>query len=145
MQDLGTLGTGTDALAGLINERGQVVGVSYVNSIPTASCFNPQLNISFAFTTGSFIWDKKNGMRDIGGLGGTCTLARDINNRGQIVGRSSLAGDQTSHAFVWDAGTGITDLMGAASGSFGDAFAINYRGQIVGAVCDAVTCDAAMW
>jgi probable HAF family extracellular repeat protein len=145
MQDLGTLGTGTDALAGLINERGQVVGVSYVDSIPTASCDNPQLGIGFAFTTGSFIWDKKNGMRDIGGLGGTCTLARDLNNRGQIVGRSSLAGDQTSHAFVWDAETGITDLMGAASGSFGEAFAINDRGKIVGVVCDAVTCFAALW
>ena len=36
-------------------------------------------------------------MRDIGGFGGTCTLAGDINNRGQIVGASFLAGDQTYH------------------------------------------------
>ena len=60
MQDLGTLGTGTDALAGLINERGQVVGVSYVNSIPT-TCVNSQIGIGFAFTTDSFIWEKKMG------------------------------------------------------------------------------------
>jgi uncharacterized membrane protein len=38
MQDLGTLYTGTGAAAGLINDRGQVAGVSYLNSIPSASC-----------------------------------------------------------------------------------------------------------
>ena len=145
MQDLGTLGTGTDALAGLINERGQVVGVSYVNSIPTTVCFNSQIGIGFAFTTDSFIWDKKNGMRDIGGLGGSCTLATDLNNRGQIVGSSALTGDSLTHSFVWDAATGVTDLMGASNGSSGLALAINDSGQIAGEVCDAVTCHAALW
>jgi len=143
MQDLGTLGTGTDAVAGLINERGQVIGWSYTNAIPSAVCGNN--NFSFPLTTGSFIWDKHNGMRDIGGFGGTCTLAGDINNRGQIVGASFLAGDQTYHPFVWDAATGMTDLMGAANGFNGQAFAINDGGQIVGAACDAVDCHAALW
>jgi probable HAF family extracellular repeat protein len=84
-------------------------------------------------------------MRDIGGLGGTCTLAEDINNRGQIVGISSLAGDQTAHPFVWEAATGITDLMGASNGFSGYAHAINDGGQIVGIACDAVTCYAVLW
>jgi probable HAF family extracellular repeat protein len=145
MQDLGTLGTGTDALAGLINERGQVVGWSYTNAIPTTACANLNFDYSFALTTGSFIWDKHHGMRDIGGLGGTCTLAGDINNRGQIVGASSLAGDQTYHPFVWDAATGMTDLMGASNGAAGKAYAINDGGQIAGVACDAVTCYAALW
>ena len=56
MQDLGTLGTGTDATAALINERGQVAGWSYINSTPAAAC-------AFPLTTGTFIWDKKNGMQ----------------------------------------------------------------------------------
>jgi probable HAF family extracellular repeat protein len=145
MQDLGTLGTGTDALAGLINERGQVVGWSYTNAIPTANCANNNFNYTFPLTTGSFIWDKHNGMRDIGGLGGTCTVASDINNRGQIVGASAVTGDSVMHSFVWDAATGITDLMGASNGSLGLAYAINDGGQIVGVVCDAVTCYAALW
>jgi probable HAF family extracellular repeat protein len=47
MQDLGTLGTGTDAQAILINEAGQVVGYSYTGSGPSSAC--PPL------VTGSFI------------------------------------------------------------------------------------------
>ncbi len=141
MQDLGTLGTGTDALAGLINERGQVVGVSYTSAIPSALC----ANFGYALATGSFIWDNKGGMRDIGGLGGTCTLTTDLNNRSQIVGVSALTGDSVTHPFVWDAATGVTDLMGASNGFSGYVVAINERGQIVGQACDAVTCYPALW
>jgi probable HAF family extracellular repeat protein len=141
MQDLGTLGTGTDAVAGMINERGQVVGVSYTNAIPSAVC----ANFGYPLATGSFIWDNKSGMSDIGGLGGTCTLATDLNNRSQIVGVSALTGDSLTHPFVWDAATGVTDLMGASNGFSGYADAINDGGQIVGQVCDAVTCHAALW
>jgi probable HAF family extracellular repeat protein len=108
MQDLGTLGTGTDAEAVLINERGQVAGWSYINSV-SSPCLN------FSLTTDSFLWDKKNGMRDIGGLGGTCTIATDLNNRGQVAGLATVTGDLAFHPFVWDAETGMTDLLGASS------------------------------
>jgi probable HAF family extracellular repeat protein len=143
MQDLGTLGTGTDAAAVLINELGQVVGWSYTNSTPSAICVNH--GWGFALTTSSFIWDKHHGMRDIGGLGGTCTIAQDINIRGQIVGTSALTGDPLWHPFVWESAAGMTDLMGASNGFYGYAEAINDRGQIAGEVCDAVTCYAALW
>ena len=81
MQDLGTLGTGTDAAAALINQRGQVVGWSYTNSTPSAICAGAGFGYGFSLTTSSFLWDQKNGMRDIGGLGGSCTIATDLNNR----------------------------------------------------------------
>ncbi|HKH98383.1 MAG TPA: DUF3466 family protein [Candidatus Sulfotelmatobacter sp.] len=129
MQDLGTLGTGTDAVALLINERGQVLGVSYVDSIPSSFCSGVQ--IGFAFTTGSFIWDKKNGMQDIGTLGGTCTVAYDLNNRGQVVGQSNHPDDLDQHPFVWDRATGMTELPTGA-GIYGYAEAINDAGSIVG-------------
>ena len=124
MQDLGTLGTGTNAIAQMINERGQVVGWSYTSSAPAPLCILP-------LTTGTFIWDKKKGMRDIGSLGGTCTYGIALNNKGQIVGGSTLIGDLETHAFVWDAATGITELPTTA-GLFADARAINENGEAVG-------------
>jgi probable HAF family extracellular repeat protein len=128
MQDLGTLGTGTDAMAGLINERGQVVGWSYTS-------LNLNLdNLCFgnALTTGSFIWDKTSGMRDIGNLGGSsCTVAHDLTNHGQIVGGSDIPVVETQHPFVWDSATGMTDL-GTPDGGYGVANALNEQGDVVG-------------
>jgi probable HAF family extracellular repeat protein len=127
MQDLGTLPGGTDAQADLINERGQVVGWSYNSSNPNLDnlCFGNPL------TTGSFIWDKKNGMRDLGNLGGaSCTLAHNLNNRGQVIGGSDVPGE-FQHPFVWDAATGLTDL-GTPDGGYGVAQGINEKGDIVG-------------
>jgi len=135
MQDLGTLGTGTDATAALINEHGQVVGWSYINSDPSPLCAS-LWSFGFLLHTDSFIWDKKNGMRDIGGLGGSCTIATDLNNRGQIVGISALTGDLVLHPFVWDAVNGMTDLPGAfAGGSAVFASTINEHGVVAGSIC----------
>ncbi|MEZ6241898.1 MAG: GC-type dockerin domain-anchored protein [Phycisphaerales bacterium] len=65
-------------------------------------------------------------------LGGTDCLAWGINDQGQIVGESNLAGDAVAHAVLWDKGV-ATDL--GAWGAPGDpshAEAINNLGQIVG-------------
>ncbi len=143
MQDLGTLGTGTDAMAGLINERGQVVGWSYINSVPSGLCAG--FGFGFSLTTDTFIWDKKNGMTDIGGLGGTCTLGVDLNSQGQVIGGSALAGDATTHPFVWNATTGVTDLLDPSDSSYGFAEGENAHGDVSGGTCDSVTCYAVLW
>ena len=143
MQDLGTLGTGTDAQGVLINEGGQVVGWSYTNSAPSAICAG--FNFGFNLTTASFIWDRKNGMRDIGGLGGTCTIAQDFNDRGQAVGGSALPGDSVIHPFVWNASTGMTDLLGASNANYGFPEGENASGEVVGGTCDPVKCSALLW
>jgi len=142
MQDLGTLGTGTQAMAGLINERGQVVGWSYTSSIANPTCASIS---SFTLATDSFIWDPKNGMQDIGGLGGTCTLANDLNNKGQIIGGSALLGDTNVHPFVWNAATGVTDLLNPSDNSYGFADGENAHGDVAGGTCDSVTCYAVLW
>jgi probable HAF family extracellular repeat protein len=142
MQDIGTLPGGNDAAAALINERGQVAGWSYINLVPSPDC--PGIG-GFVLTTDSFIWDKKDGMTDIGGLGGTCTIANDLNNHGQIVGGSSLTGDSTIHAFAWNASTGVTDLLDPSDSSYGFAEGENDHGDVAGGVCDSVTCYAVLW
>jgi probable HAF family extracellular repeat protein len=69
-------------------------------------------------------------MLDLGTLGGTCGVPYDLSNRGQVVGISNLAGDQTGHPFLWDKGT-LSDL-GTLGGSFGLAEGINDAGEVVG-------------
>jgi probable HAF family extracellular repeat protein len=123
MQDLGTLPGGTDAQAIFINEKGQVVGHSYTSSTQRGACY--------LLATGSFIWEKDKGMRDLGGFGGTCTLAAYLNNQGQVVGESNLPGDQSSHAFLWEHDL-IKDLGGSLGGNNAGAFAVNDEGQAVG-------------
>jgi probable HAF family extracellular repeat protein len=66
---------------------------------------------------------------DLGTLGGSFSAASAINNRGQIVGSSSLSVDTVFHAFLYSHGR-MTDLFPGSANS--DASDINNRGQIVG-------------
>ncbi len=66
---------------------------------------------------------------DLGTLGGSYSVARDINDAGQIVGSADLREGQ-SHAYVWERG-GMTDL-GTLGGDESTASAINNLGWVVG-------------
>jgi probable HAF family extracellular repeat protein len=71
---------------------------------------------------------------DLGTLGGTNSVARDINADGVIVGEAQLA-DGSFHAFRYTAGTmvDLNTLLPASSGwELLSANAINNRGEIVG-------------
>ncbi len=46
---------------------------------------------------------------DLGTLGGTFSLAGGMNNRGAVVGESTLSGDTALHGFLWQKGV-MTDL-----------------------------------
>lgn len=121
-EDLGTLG-GPDALATYVNERGQVAGVSYTSATPSASGF-PVMD--------PFLWTMEDGMIDLGSLGGTSGGPNALNNRGQVIGSSNLAGDQDSHPFLWDDGKLVDLFTGAVGGNPVSANAINDTGEIVG-------------
>ncbi len=136
MRNLGTLG-GLDAMAGLINDRGQVAGMSYTNDDPNPTTGFP--------TVHPFLWENGN-MIDLGTLGGTFADPFALNNRGQVIGVSNLAGDQVQDQFLWDHGK-LTDLTTQSiGGSFAFADAINDAGQIVGgAVFPERAFGAAVW
>jgi probable HAF family extracellular repeat protein len=132
MQDLGTLGTGNDAVAFMINERGQIAGVSYTNSTP-----NPVTGIP---TVEPFFWENGT-MIDIGGFGGAFGTPNFLNNRGQVVGVSSVPADPGAcffedfancHPFLWEKGN-LLDLATTTNGGIpqtGDG--INDDGEIIG-------------
>ncbi len=123
MTDLGTLGTGNDAVAGLLNATGQVAGISYTNTTANHTTGVP--------TQDPFFWEQGNSMVDMGTLGGTFGYPNWINSNGQVVGQSNLAGDKKYHPFLWQKGKTMQDL-GTLGGKSGTATWINDAGEAVG-------------
>jgi probable HAF family extracellular repeat protein len=118
MKDLGTLAGDAGSQAKAVNDSGQVVGYS-VNATSAQH---------------AFIWQSSTGMKDLGNLGGSATIARGINTSGQVVGEDNPAG--VEHAWLWQSSTGMTDLnsmIPAGSGwVLSSAWGINDSQQIVG-------------
>jgi probable HAF family extracellular repeat protein len=115
MRDIGTLGTGPDAFAVFVNDIGQVAGLSLIDTTDPFSH--------------AFLWEKGT-MQDIGTLGGNFSQPNYLNNQGQVVGISTLAGDAVTHPYLWDHGK-LTDL-GTFGGTVGSALWVNEVGEIVG-------------
>jgi probable HAF family extracellular repeat protein len=146
-RDLQTLG-GPDAQGFLLNEAGQVAGPSYTNSTPNPTTGLPTLN--------PFLWDDGR-MIDLGTLGGAYGLPTALNNRGQVIGYSSLAADPgacfspgpgSPHCdpFLWSEGKLIDLSTETIGGNPITANAINDAGEIVGLACFPTgTCGAYLW
>ena len=84
----------------------------------------------------AFLWTRQNGMIDLGTLGGPHSHASEINERGQVVGRSDREfveseGAWRTHGVLWKDGAMI-DLGSLNPDEDSYAFGINGRGQIVG-------------
>jgi probable HAF family extracellular repeat protein len=121
MRDLGTLG-GPDAFAYAINRFGQIAGQSYTSDTP-----NPTTGIP---TVDPFLWTNGK-MIDLGTLGGTIGFPVWLNDWGQVVGFSNLAGDQFYHGFLWEHGA-FKDLPPASGGDNSWALWINDLGDVIG-------------
>jgi probable HAF family extracellular repeat protein len=127
-QDLGTLG-GPDTSPEAINDLGQIVGTSYSTPTPSAGPGYACPEFANPLPQDPFFWENGK-MVDMGGLGGTCGVAIGINNEGQVIGVSNLAGDQTHHGFLWYRGK-LKDL-GTLGGANSTAYWITDSGLIVG-------------
>jgi probable HAF family extracellular repeat protein len=170
--DLGSLGGGR-TVARAINERGQVAGESDVpsgtrhaflwedgnmtdvGSLPGSDFSSFQglsdaghvVGTSVTATGESHAYRWHRGVIvDLGTLGGDFSSAADVNDRGEVVGWSTVSrtGNDPSHAFVWRRGR-IQDL-GGLGGTNAFPADINNRGEVAG---DAYTPDgvshAVLW
>jgi probable HAF family extracellular repeat protein len=126
MKDIGTLG-GTDAVAFLINERAQIVGISYTSSAPSAYCAN---ELGASLTTGAFLYEDGH-MKNLGSFGGTCTFPTDLNDAGEVVGLSTVRGDVYQHAFFWEKDS-FHELPNMIGGNDAAAIALNNSGEVAG-------------
>jgi probable HAF family extracellular repeat protein len=119
MSDLGTLGSrypSSGALA--INDRGQVVGTSYVARVTQIG----QVGHAFLWTSGK--------MTDLGTLGATYTSsdAVAISGLGQIAG-TTRADDGPVRPVIWRNKKIVALDRG---GPFGEVVSISDRGQVIG-------------
>ena len=100
-------------------------------------CINDHGQIAGDFRTTSgvmhaFLYSGNGPTQDLGSLGGGTTLVYDINNKGQVIGDSQVAGSGESwHAFLYSGDGPMRDL-GTLGGASSFAEGINNAGQIVG-------------
>ena len=116
MQNLGDMGLGADSAfhGQAINEQAHIVGwaTDYSPMSPSAA----------------YIYRGPDDYEFLGSLDGDTTMAEDINDFDQVVGRSLVGMEM--QAFLWENGV-MTDL-GTLGGQNSYATAINNAGQIVG-------------
>ncbi|MBV9171340.1 MAG: hypothetical protein JOZ81_14785, partial [Chloroflexi bacterium] len=77
---------------------------------------------------GGILWQPGEGVTSLG----ASVSPNGLNDRVEVVGELQ-AGGGTTHAFVWQARRGVQDLGVLPGMTNSTAFAINPRGQIVGA------------
>lgn len=120
--DLGANNLSTSIFPHGMNNLGQVAAYTFDASSSFAIVYNDGV------------------MADLGHLGFQYSMAQDINDSGQVVGRSatvqqdsgygSRSYDNKVHGFIYNDGT-MHDI-GTLGGNYSNAFAINKLGQVVG-------------
>jgi probable HAF family extracellular repeat protein len=124
--ELPTAGGDRNGIAFSINENGEIVGAS-------GNCVAYKPNgLNSLQTLHALLWEAGR-VIDLGNLGGKVGhSAKAINNNGEVVGSSDIAGDKATHAFRWTRNTGIEDLGTLDGDGLSNGLAINDQGVIAG-------------
>lgn len=140
--DVGTFG-GPDSyfIFGVgLNDRGQATGAA---STPTPDSFNPNCIFPDCFVGHAFLWQDGVAI-DLGALPGTNNSGvSGMNSRGTVVGVSEnglvdpVINFPDLEPVVWKDGRMID--LGTFGGNFGQANAINDRGQVVGFATNTIS------
>jgi uncharacterized membrane protein len=143
VKPLPLLGTDTVSVGLWMNDNGQVVGAS-------GACSNTQPP-PIAYGSHAILWEADGRPVDLGNLGSTAgNIGLAINNRGEVVGASSLRDDSTPFngtvGFFWTRQHGMKNLGALPGDVASGAVAINDAGEIVGISIDpAGNLRAAYW
>ena len=133
IQELPTVDGDPDGIAFAINDLGQAVGA-------TGPCapFNT-LTLNNLTPTHAVLWQNNTAI-NLGNLGGDGMFfgifAHGLNDHGQVVGVSDTSGDQSFHAFLWQAGH-ISDLGTLTGDSYSLAVTVSNGGMVLGISLDA--------
>ena len=133
IHELPTIDGDPDGVVSAINDFGQAVGT-------TGPCgpFNPLTGNNLT-AIHAVLWQYGKAI-NLGNLGGDGMFfgifAEGLNDRGQVVGVSDTAGDQSFHAFLWQQGH-ITDLGTLPGDSYSLAPTISNDGMVLGISLDA--------
>jgi probable HAF family extracellular repeat protein len=145
IHELDTVGGDADGSAVTVNNRGQVAG-------STGTCAAYSFSLGYPMhPLHAVLWEKDGTANDLGSLGGDehsawGNDAEGLNNAGHVVGASSLADDETYHAYIWTKEAGKMVDLGTAPGVANSmAIAINASDEVVGISMDATHFTATLW
>ncbi|MBV8207816.1 MAG: hypothetical protein JO041_13565 [Acidobacteria bacterium] len=120
-----------DGFAIAINDHGQVAGASGV-----CSAFNA-IDGFYISPVHALLWDHGRTI-NLGSLGGAFgNQAHGMNNRGQVVGASDLAGDSVFYGFVWSERTGMQAIPPVLGDAYSAALGISDLGVVTGVSIDS--------